>query len=126
MPEGRTPKVGIQDVRELMPKGRAEYAAARDYVTRGHKDYSVYKVSPAIDLLASVVRNHTTMQPPLPEEVVATISEFLPEYGSYIHGEGRGYISDERRRLENVADGFISVVFEYGYGNVLTTPPVQD
>ncbi len=108
-------KVGIVEARELMPRGREVYETVRKYLSSGSHEFSVWSRSPAAQVLGQLTALHDTMVPPLPDEVVGTIGDFVGQYDSYIEGAGRGYISDERCHLENVANQLVSVVFEFGY-----------
>lgn len=116
MPEAKGPMVGMQDVRELMPKGRDIYIATRDYVMRRPSKISALVSSEAADILSRITAQHHTMEPPLPDEVVGTIIEFSGQYRDSRPGD------EKRLALERVGSELVSVVFEYGYGNLSSNP----
>ena len=122
MADLNTAKIGMADVRDIIPKGREVYWAARDHVNNPPTEINLYNSSSAVNLLGRVVKEHFTMVPPLPEEVVHTITDFEAQYQQYLGGEGRGRNSRERLRMEGVADQLVSIVFEYGYGNLPPAP----
>ena len=120
MPETRDATIGVVDANELMPKGRVVYEAVREYITDKPTEFHVVDKSPAALLLDRVCAEHATMDPPLPEEVVETIGAFARQYKDYISGDGYAYLGLKRRNMEAVANKLVSVVFEYGYANLLS------
>lgn len=112
----RNAKVGISEAHDLLPKGRGVYESVRRCITSEQDELIASVRSTAAHVLGQLTALHETMIPPLPNEVVGTIGDFMKEYNEYVDKGDQFGITDERLRLEDVADQLISVVFEYGYG----------
>ncbi len=67
------------------------------------------------------MRDHFSMRPPLPEEVVSTVISFYSQYQETLRRETQTNMGQEE-----VAKELLSVVFEHGYGNVLDSTPAKD